>query len=74
MKLYTKQSLINELKSIRKQGWIKSKRSANDGNIGNTLEDLLGIQENNLPIPNCCRMGVEMSKEENKLSNNATSL
>ena len=62
MKLYTKQSLINELKSIRKQGWIKSKRSANDGNIGNTLEDLLGIQENNLPIPNAAEWELKCQK------------
>jgi hypothetical protein len=33
-------------------GWIDSARSGNNGNIGNTLEDLLGIPENNLPIPN----------------------
>ena len=52
MKVYTKQSLIRELKDIRKKGWIKSERGANDGNVGNVLEDLLGIQENNLPIPN----------------------
>ena len=51
MKIYTKESLIRELKKIRKQGWIKSQRKINHGNVGNTLEDLLGIEENNLPIP-----------------------
>lgn len=53
MVLYTKESLIEDLKKIRDQGWIKSTRPpGNSGAIGNTLEDLLGIEENNLPIPN----------------------
>lgn len=33
-------------------GWIPSARDGNVGGIGNTLETLLGIKENNLPIPN----------------------
>lgn len=52
MKIYTKESLINELINISNQGWIPNARSGNSGGIGNTLEDLLGISENNLPIPN----------------------
>lgn len=49
---YTKESLIEKLQEIKKMGWIKSVRSGNVGGIGNTLESLLGITENNLPIPN----------------------
>jgi len=52
MKLYTKESLIKELQKIAKSGWIENARHENAGGIGNTLEDLLGIEENNLPIPN----------------------
>jgi len=52
MKLYTKEILIKELQKIAKQGWIENARKGNAGGIGNTLEDLLGIEENNLPIPN----------------------
>lgn len=33
-------------------GWIPNTRPKNVGGVGNVLEDLLGIQENNLPIPN----------------------
>ncbi len=33
-------------------GWIINGRFGNHGGIGNTLEDYLGIEENNLPIPN----------------------
>jgi hypothetical protein len=52
MKTYTKDELIQELIRIKRMGWIKSARHGNVGGVGNTLEDLLGIQENNLPIPN----------------------
>jgi|SRR3990167_169394 len=52
MKIYTKQDLIEKLKGISKQGWVVNARSGNQGGIGNTIEDLLGIKENNLPIPN----------------------
>lgn len=52
MKIYTKPQLIKKLKEISKQGWIPNTRHGNAGGIGNTLEDLLGIKENNLPIPN----------------------
>jgi len=50
--IYTKEQLIDELRRIRDMGWIKNNRPGNVGGVGNTLEDLLGIQENNLPIPN----------------------
>lgn len=51
-KMYTKESLIASLRAIRAQGWIQNARRGNVGGIGNTLEDLLGITENNLPIAN----------------------
>jgi hypothetical protein len=50
--IYTKQSLIKKLKEIVVKGWIPNARRGNRGGIGNTLEDLLGIKENNLPMPN----------------------
>ena len=37
---------------IYQMGWILNRRPGNAGGVGNTLEDLLGIRENNLPIPN----------------------
>jgi hypothetical protein len=52
MRLYTKDTLIKEFQKIAEQGWIENARHGNAGGIGNTLEDLLGIEENNLPIPN----------------------
>ena len=56
MKLFTKEELIGEIRSVFDKGWHKSVKKTldtrNDGAVGNTLEDLLGIEENNLPIPN----------------------
>jgi hypothetical protein len=51
-KFFTKPGLIEKLKKISEMGWIPNVRKGNHGGIGNTLEDLLGIEENNLPIPN----------------------
>ncbi|MEK7187367.1 MAG: MvaI/BcnI family restriction endonuclease [Patescibacteria group bacterium] len=50
--IYTKQKLIAKLKEISEMGFVANARRGNHGGIGNTLEDLLGIKENNLPIPN----------------------
>jgi hypothetical protein len=50
--IYTKESLTAKLRKIASLGWIPNARHNNHGGIGNTLEDLLGIKENNLPIPN----------------------
>lgn len=56
MKIYNKQDLIEEIRKISAKGWHKSvkgiKHTRNDGAVGNTLEKLLGLTENNLPIPN----------------------
>ena len=68
MKTYTKDELIEKLKDIRARGWIPNARPGNQGGVGNTLEDLLGIEENNLPIPNaaewelkCRRIGTSLT-------------
>ncbi len=50
--IYTKPALIAKLKKITEMGFVPNARKDNHGGIGNTLEDLLGIKENNLPIPN----------------------
>src|SRR5690349_14288205 len=48
----TKQDLTEKIRAIQAMGWIPTGRTGNAGGVGNTLEDLLGIKENNLPIPN----------------------
>ncbi len=42
-------TLHAKLKLIEKMGFVKTHRSGNTG-IGKTLEDLLGIKENNIPL------------------------
>lgn len=42
----TLDDFIREYKKIQSMGWIRTHRSGNTG-IGKTLEDLLGIEENN---------------------------
>lgn len=64
MKIYTKEELIDELKRIRSMGWIPNARPGNVGGVGNTLEDLLGIEENNLPIPNAAEWELKCQRIE----------
>lgn len=47
-----KEKLIEKIQAIVSKGWIHTSRSKNDGAVGNTLEDLLKIPENNLAISN----------------------
>ena len=42
-------NLKKELQKIKKRGFVKSHRAGDTG-IGKTLEDLLGIKENNIPL------------------------
>jgi len=49
--LLSKQEIIDKLQAIS-GNWYPNARHGNDGGVGNTLEDILGIAENNLPIPN----------------------
>jgi hypothetical protein len=46
----TKQQMIANLQELANSGWIKSLRPLNAGGIGNTIDSLLGLPENNLPI------------------------
>ncbi len=49
----SKEEFIEEVRRICSLGWVRSSRSPyNDGAVGNTLEDLLGIRENNQPFAN----------------------
>ena len=60
--IYTKPELIARLKEISEMGWVPNGRDGNHGGIGNTLEDLLGIKENNLPIPNAAEWELKAQK------------
>ena len=62
LKTFSKEELIEKLKAIYSMGWIENKRGKNDGAVGNTLEDLLEIPENNLPIPNAAEWELKAQK------------
>ena len=60
--IYTLEDFIREFKKIKDLGWVKTHRAGPTG-IGKTLEDLLGIPENNIDGPdfgdyelNSCRL------------------
>ena len=48
--MITEKELVRKLKVIKAKGFIKTHR-AHDTGIGKTLEDLLGVKENNLRLP-----------------------
>ncbi len=64
VRTYTKESLVEALKNIRQKGWIPNARPGNPGGVGNTLEDLLGIEENNLPIPNAAEWELKCQRSD----------
>lgn len=64
LQAFSKEELIEKFKKIYAKGWIKNVRGRNDGAVGNTLEDLLGIPENNLPIPNAAEWELKAQRAE----------
>lgn len=56
---------------IEQMGWIPSHRAGNDGGVGNTLEDLLEIAENNYQLPD---MGEWEIKSHRSTSNSLLTL
>ncbi|MDR1452617.1 MAG: MvaI/BcnI family restriction endonuclease [Candidatus Margulisbacteria bacterium] len=63
LKIYTKPELIEKLKEISALGFVQNKRQGSAGGVGNTLEDLLGIEENNLPIPNAAEWELKAQRK-----------
>lgn len=61
---------VENLREIEQMGYVETHRAGNTG-IGKTLEDLLGIEENNVPGPDA--VGVEL-KSTRRHSNNLTTL
>ena len=68
MKTFTKESLKAELLEISNRGFIAShkdtSRYRNDGAAGNLLENLLGIEENNLPLPNANEWELKVQRKQ----------
>jgi hypothetical protein len=54
--------LIEKLKKISEMGWVKTHRPGPTG-VGKTLEDLLGITENNIPGPNAAMIELKSARK-----------
>jgi hypothetical protein len=54
--------LIKKLKSVKEMCYVKTHRAGNTG-IGKTLEDLLGITENNVPGPNAAMIELKSARK-----------
>ena len=57
--------LVEEIKKLKKRGFIKTHRSGNTG-IGKTLEDELGIEENNFPGPDGITTELKSARKNSK--------
>lgn len=67
MTTYTQ--LVQRLREIKDMGYVRTHRAGPTG-IGKTLEDLMGIKENNVPGPNAAM--VELKSERKNASNMVT--
>ncbi|MFH0766092.1 MAG: MvaI/BcnI family restriction endonuclease [Calditrichota bacterium] len=56
------QEIIDRLSFLKEQGFIRTHRSGNTG-IGKTLEDLLGIEENNFSGPNAATLELKSGRK-----------
>jgi len=57
--------LVEKLKEIKSKGYVKTHRAGNTG-IGKTLEDLLGIEENNIPGPDAEMIELKSARKNTK--------
>ena len=59
------QELLEKLGSVKKHGYVRTHRVGDTG-IGKTLEDLLGIEENNIPGPNGSMIELKSARKNAK--------
>lgn len=63
VEFFTRDSLIQKFMEIRDMGWVENTQGNNDGAAGNTLENLLGIPTNNIPIPDASGWELKTQKK-----------
>ncbi|HLB32499.1 MAG TPA: MvaI/BcnI family restriction endonuclease [Patescibacteria group bacterium] len=61
MQKWTLNEVKNKLKEVNTIGWISSNR-VHDTGIGKTLEDLMGLEENNIALPDFGRMELKSQR------------
>jgi hypothetical protein len=59
----SKEQMIQLLRGVKEQGWIRSVRPLNAGGIGNTIDQRLGLPENNLPIADTAQWELKTHRE-----------
>ena len=64
MNSYDLESLLKKFREEVKGVWHEEARAGNAGSAGNTLEDLLGVPENNLKIPDWGDFEIKTKKKE----------
>ncbi len=57
--------MLDRIRTAKKRGYVKTHRVGNTG-IGKTLEDLLGIKENNIPGPNGKKIELKSGRKNAK--------
>jgi hypothetical protein len=62
--------LPKKLAKLKAKGWLLSHRK-NDTGIGKTIEDCLGIKENNLGEPDCLYRGIEVEIKGRRANTNS---
>ena len=60
----SRDEVVRRLKELKRKGWIQTRQQFNDGLVGNTLEDFLGIKENNLTLPDAGRYELKAQRME----------
>ena len=50
MQFYSREQLAAALKALAAEGWIENQSPNNSGGIGNTIENLLGLSVNSIPV------------------------
>ena len=59
----SKDELVEQLRGIKARGWIESVRAGSAGGIGNTIEQLLGYPDNNLPVADTAQWEIKSHRK-----------
>ncbi|MHC1588249.1 MAG: MvaI/BcnI family restriction endonuclease [Methermicoccaceae archaeon] len=63
--MLTYEQVVKRLKEIKDMGYVRTHRAGDTG-IGKTLEDLLGIHENNIPGPDAQQIELKAARKGSK--------
>jgi hypothetical protein len=61
--MITYSEIVKKLKILKGKGFIRTHRAGTTG-IGKTLEDILGIKENNIPGPNAAMIELKSARKD----------